>query len=50
MKLQCVIFHLQMMDYLRHKDLYGLVILFEDLVANSEAECKRFFDYIGISH
>jgi hypothetical protein len=39
-----------MTDYLRHKDLYGLVILFEDLVADLEAECKRFFDYIGISY
>jgi hypothetical protein len=39
-----------MTDYLRHKDLYGLVIFFEDLVTSSEAECKRFFDFLGIGH
>jgi hypothetical protein len=35
---------------MRHKDLYGMVIFFEDLVADPEAECKRFFDFLGIGH
>jgi hypothetical protein len=39
-----------MTDYLKHKEMYDYVVFFEDVVADSESECKRLFDFLGIGH
>lgn len=39
-----------MTDYLRHKDIYDLVIFFEDVMANPESELQKIFDLMEIEY
>ncbi len=38
----------QLTDYLRHRELFDMVVFFEDVIADPEKECKRLFKYLDI--